>query len=80
MARKQDVLQGNQFKVRWLGPCVVKETINQAAYTLHVARDKSMILNFDMLKPFCGAEILLWVEQCRIRAVDKDGAAPPGAP
>ena len=49
----------------WLGPYVVTEKINQV--TCKMARDKSMILHFDLLKPICSAEIPLWVEQCRMR-------------
>ena len=67
-----------KLQVQWLEPCVVTEKINQVTYKLHVASDKSMILHFDLLKPFCGAEIPLCVELSRTCAVDKYGALLPG--
>ena len=68
-----------KVQARWLGPHVVTEKINQVTYKLQVARDKSLILHFDLLKSFCDAEIPLCVERSWTCVMDKDGAALPGA-
>ena len=36
----------------WLGPCVVMEKINYVTFKLQVARDATVILHFNLLKPY----------------------------
>ena len=42
-----------KLQVRWLGGCMVTKKIHYVTYKLHVARNATVILYFDLLKPYC---------------------------
>ena len=64
-----------KLQARLLRPCVVTERVNKVMYKIQVARDTSMILHFDLMKPFYGAEIRLWAERRRTRAMQNKASA-----
>ena len=55
---------------------MIREKINDVTYKVQGTRDVTQILHFDLLKPYCGAEIPVWAEQLRQRTA-ADNRIPP---
>ena len=63
-----------KMQAKWLGPCVVTEKINDMTYKLQMVRDATVILHFDLLKPYYAEEVPPLVVQVRTCLVEQVGA------
>jgi len=56
-----------KLQMRWLGPMLVEDKINDVTYRIRVAEKTSKVLHYDLMKPYVGRDIPGWVSNLRER-------------
>ena len=55
------------MQMRWIGPLVVVKRLNDVADMVKVSEKDSLVIHYDLLKPFVGRDVPRWVRNVQER-------------